>query len=234
MRYLGERSGGSAERGGGVHHRATVGGAVTAILAGLLMGVGSLVSQPAAAISFQHPPAQVESTFGIGKVHHLHVVHTGSKTPRSSALSPTTNSMLGLPLPLDVPMPLTGPLSLPAAATVIPGLAETAPSAATAPPELVPGDTGVPPRGRAVAFGCAAALAYLEAYAAPNFILQCPGNAQGHEATTMCVSGLGLCNLGRFIVIAVPCAAAYMNEASNSWVLLGLSHAVIDPYGSCR
>jgi hypothetical protein len=92
---------------------------------------------------------------------------------------------------------------------------------------------GLPPRGGATAYGCAAALAYLEAYAAPDFILQCPGYAEGHEATTMCISGLKLCNLGRFIVIAVPCAAAYMNEASNSWVLLHLSNAVIDPYGQC-
>ena len=49
----------------------------------------------------------------------------------------------------------------------------------------------------------------------------------------MCISVSVMCDLGRFIMIADPCAAAYMNEASNSWVLLGLSRAPIDPYGKC-
>jgi hypothetical protein len=37
----------------------------------------------------------------------------------------------------------------------------------------------------------------------------------------------------RVIRIAEPCAAAYMNESSNSWVLLGITDAPIDPYGAC-
>jgi hypothetical protein len=37
----------------------------------------------------------------------------------------------------------------------------------------------------------------------------------------------------RIIVIADPCPAAYMNEASNSWAMMGASDAPIDPYGSC-
>jgi hypothetical protein len=37
----------------------------------------------------------------------------------------------------------------------------------------------------------------------------------------------------RIIVIADPCPNAYMNEASNSWVMIGASDAPIDPYGSC-
>ena len=82
-------------------------------------------------------------------------------------------------------------------------------------------------------WGCAAALAYLTAYAAPGFDLECPANAQGHEATTTCISEHALCDMGRYIEIADPCPAAYMNEASNSWVLLGLSDAPIDPYGYC-
>jgi hypothetical protein len=34
-------------------------------------------------------------------------------------------------------------------------------------------------------------------------------------------------------VIADPCPNAYMNEASNSWALMGGSDAPLDPYGSC-
>ena len=33
---------------------------------------------------------------------------------------------------------------------------------------------------------------------------------------------------------AVPCAAAYMNEAHNSWIVSGLRSGAIDPYGYCH
>jgi hypothetical protein len=36
-----------------------------------------------------------------------------------------------------------------------------------------------------------------------------------------------------FIWIADPCPAAYMNEASNSWGIVGQSSAGIGPYGYC-
>ncbi len=92
----------------------------------------------------------------------------------------------------------------------------------------------VPPMGKAWAWGCAAAIAYLEAYAAPEFSIECPGNTGGHEATTTCISGSTLCGDGASIVISDPCPASYMNEASNSWVLLGIwSNVPIDPYGQC-
>jgi hypothetical protein len=92
----------------------------------------------------------------------------------------------------------------------------------------------LPPAGEATAFGCTAALAYLTAYAAPGFSFQCPADAGGHQAGTLCWSAASPCDLARVIHIAEPCAAAYMNEASNSWVLLGKSDAPIDPYGSCQ
>jgi hypothetical protein len=82
-------------------------------------------------------------------------------------------------------------------------------------------------------FGCSYALAYLSKHAAPGFIFQCPGYAEGHQAMT-CVNVAGVCAGTKLIAISVPCAAAYMNEASNSWVLSGLSHAPIDPYGYCQ
>jgi hypothetical protein len=98
----------------------------------------------------------------------------------------------------------------------------------------VPAVPTLPPRGAATAYGCGPALQYLAAYAAPGFVVQCPGNAQGHQATTTCVSGASRCSMERLITIADPCAAAYMNEASNSFVVLGLSSAPIDPYGYCH
>ena len=111
--------------------------------------------------------------------------------------------------------------SSPTAAAVVPA------------PAAVPAITALPARGHATAYGCPAAVAYLEAYAAPDFIIACGIDRHEHQATTTCISGGSPCSLGRFILIADPCAAAYMNEASNSWVLMGLSAAPIDPYGSC-
>lgn len=108
-------------------------------------------------------------------------------------------------------------------------------STATGPPQsFVTQVTGLPPAGEATLDGCAAAYAYLQAYAAPGFTFECPGDAEGHQAETMCISGSTTCGTLRLIVIADPCPAAYMNEASNSWALIGASDAPIDPYGSCR
>jgi hypothetical protein len=107
------------------------------------------------------------------------------------------------------------------------------PTAPGPPQSFVAPVTGVPPAGEATRDGCAAAYAYLQAYAAPGFAFECPGNAGGHEAETMCITGTTPCSTLRLIVIADPCPAAYMNEASNSWTLLGASDAPIDPYGSC-
>jgi hypothetical protein len=48
-----------------------------------------------------------------------------------------------------------------------------------------------------------------------------------------CVNEAGVCANEDLIAIADPCAVAYMNEASNSWVMTGQSDAPIDPYGAC-
>jgi hypothetical protein len=111
----------------------------------------------------------------------------------------------------------------------------TAPSTGPAQSVVAPATTagGVPPVGEATASGCAAALAYLDAYAAPGFTLECPASSQGHEASTRCISQNSPCDEQRVITIADPCPEAYMNEASNSWVLMGESKAPIDPYGQC-
>ena len=81
--------------------------------------------------------------------------------------------------------------------------------------------------------GCAAALAFLAAHAAPGFVASCPHADGGYQATTTCV-GAPQCEPGTaFIWIDDPCPAAYLNEASNSWVLIGKSSAPIDAYGYC-
>jgi hypothetical protein len=84
-------------------------------------------------------------------------------------------------------------------------------------------------------YGCAAALAYLSANAAPGFTFECPGYADGHEAMT-CVNHAPECGGEHLIAIADPCPAAYMNEAynSNSWSdSLQEFTRPIDPYGAC-
>ena len=97
---------------------------------------------------------------------------------------------------------------------------------------VVQPEPAIPSVGTATQYGCAAALAYLAAYAAPGFSADCPGNAAGHQAETQCDPSAPTCETGT-ISIADPCPAAYMNEASNSWVLSGASSQPIDPYGAC-
>jgi hypothetical protein len=89
-------------------------------------------------------------------------------------------------------------------------------------------DRAAPPSG----YGCGSALAYLRVHAAPGFSFECPGWAEGNQGMT-CMDMPGVCPGKLVIVISTPCAAAYMNEASNSWVFMGLSDAPIDPYGYC-
>ncbi len=48
-----------------------------------------------------------------------------------------------------------------------------------------------------------------------------------------CVNHAPECPGQKIIAIAVPCAAAYMNEAHNSYVLIGQASGV-DPYGYCH
>ena len=104
----------------------------------------------------------------------------------------------------------------------------------------------LPAVGQATVWGCSAALAYLSAYAAPGFTLDCPGYAEGHEAMT-CIHGTpeypDACLNGPTIAISDPCPQAYMNESANSWNLtgqlsveqakFGVSYADIDPFGAC-
>ncbi len=96
------------------------------------------------------------------------------------------------------------------------------------PPPPTPPPTAVPASG-----GCAAALAHLDANAAPGFTFECPGYADGHDAMT-CITEQGSCPDAAVIAIADACPQAYMNEASNAWVLIGRSNAPIDPMEPAR
>ena len=123
-------------------------------------------------------------------------------------------------------------------------LASTA--VAPAPPAPAPAPPVLPANGHATAWGCSAALAYLQAYAAPGFALDCPGYAEGHEAMT-CLYGSAqypdACPNGPTIAISDACPQAYMNESANSWLMtgqlsteqqkFGASYDSIDPFGAC-
>jgi hypothetical protein len=108
------------------------------------------------------------------------------------------------------------------------------------PPPSPAAPTGLPAYGDATAYGCSAALAYLDAYAAPGFVSSCPGDAEGHEGMS-CYSESPCAQGQKLIEIADPCPAAYMNEAHNSWVLdyevdgsaVPDGNTSLDPYGSC-
>jgi len=172
---------------------------------------------------------------------------SGVAPPTSAAadVTPTSVTTSTVPASDDVPPPGTAatttttttttttlppaPPPAPAPAPPPPPAAAPAPVPAPPPPPVA---SALPARGAATASGCTAALAYLAAYSAPGFTFECPGYALGHEAMT-CINEPGACPGESLIAIADPCAHAYMNEASNSWVLTGQSSAPIDPYGAC-
>ena len=150
-------------------------------------------------------------------------------TPHEAALVPTTTTTTAAP-------PTTTTTTSPTPAPAV--LASTPPPAPAAP--------ALPTDGHATAWGCTAALAYLQAYAAPGFALDCPGYAEGHEAMT-CLHDTpqypDACPNGPEIAISDACPQAYMNESANSWYLtgqlsteqakFGVSYGSIDPFGAC-
>jgi hypothetical protein len=147
-------------------------------------------------------------------------------TPPPAPAPTTTTTTTVPPAPAPAPAP-TPPPTPPPAPPPAPAPAATV---AAAP---APTDPGVLPAvGQATAWGCAAALTYLQAYAAKGFTLECPGYAEGREAMT-CMNQPGACSGTSEIAIADPCPQAYMNEASNSFVITGVAVAPIDPFGPC-
>jgi hypothetical protein len=162
------------------------------------------------ALSASHRPA-VDAATKVAKatVHHPAI-----------AVPPVTPPATATPVPTTPPPPAAPPTTAPPPpATPAVTARATTPTATT--PTATPG------------YGCAAALSYLQSHAAPGFTFECPGSAEGRQAMT-CVNVAGVCSGTRLIAISVPCPAAYMNEASNSWVVIGESHAALDPYGYCH
>ena len=139
-------------------------------------------------------------------------------TPPPPPVMPTTTTTTTTTTTI-APAPAPAPTPAPVAATVAAAPAPSDPAA-------------VPPVGQATAWGCDAALAYLQAYAAKGFTLECPGYAEGREAMT-CMNQAGACPGTWVIAIADPCPQAYMNEASNSYVITGVADTPIDPFGAC-
>ncbi|HUO48035.1 MAG TPA: hypothetical protein VMU09_04300 [Acidimicrobiales bacterium] len=127
------------------------------------------------------------------------------------------------------PTTTTAPPPPPTTTTTTTTAPHPAPAPAPAPAPV--SSSGVPLEGQATAYGCGPALAYLAAYSAPGFQLVCPGDSQGHQATT-CISSYPCAPGQKMIIITVPCAAAYMNEAHNSWAVQ--DGGTIDPYGYCH
>ena len=130
------------------------------------------------------------------------------------------------------------PKPAPATTTTAPPTTAPKPPPTTAAPvvraaaaPVVPPTTAAP--AHPSSYGCAAALQYLAAHSAPGFVFECPGYADGHQAMT-CINIAGLCPNESLIAINIPCAAAYMNEAHNSWIEAGLAQGAIDPYGYCH
>ncbi|HEX4864985.1 MAG TPA: hypothetical protein VFV02_12995 [Acidimicrobiales bacterium] len=140
-----------------------------------------------------------------------------SLAANGSSLLPTAAQLTPPPPPPPPPVVTPPAAAAPAHVVSITRLASTAPA----------------PPAQPAGYGCAAALAYLSAHSAPGFRFECPGYALGHQAMT-CLNVPGVCPGYGLITIAVPCAAAYMNEAHNSWVVLGDIAGPIDPYGYCH
>jgi hypothetical protein len=191
----------------------------------VVFGLGSVYGVPAA-VSSPDYGAQLPTT------HLTQVAAHVPATTTTTAPAPTTTTT-------TAPAPTTTTTTAPPA----PAPAVLASTPAPPPPPAPP---ALPAWGHATAWGCAAALPYLQAYAAPGFALDCPGYAEGHEAMT-CIHGTpqypDACPNGPTIAISDPCPQAYMNESANSWLLtgqlsteqakFGVSYSTIDPFGAC-
>jgi hypothetical protein len=196
-----------------------------------VFALGSVYGVPAA-VSSPDYAAQVPASDHLTQVAP-HVAATTTTTTTTIAPAPTTTTT-------TAPAPTTTTTTAPPVAT--PAVLAAAP--ATPPPPAAP--PALPGFGHATAWGCAAALPYLQAYAAPGFALDCPGYAEGHEAMT-CIHGTpqypDACPNGPTIAISDPCPQAYMNESANSWLMtgqlsteqqkFGVAYSTIDPFGAC-
>jgi hypothetical protein len=199
-----------------------------------VFALGSVYGVPAA-VSSPDYGAQASLSTHLARVD----AHMAATTTTTTAPAPTTTTT-------TAPAPTTTTTTPPPVAT--PAVLAAAPAAPVAPasPPPPPAPAALPAFGHATVWGCAAALPYLQAYAAPGFALDCPGYAEGHEAMT-CIHGTpqypDACPNGPTIAISDPCPQAYMNESANSWLMtgqlsteqqkFGVAYSSIDPFGAC-
>ena len=174
------------------------------------------------------------AVFALGGVYG---VPAATSSPDYAAQT-TTRTLVVAHAPTTTTTTTTSTTTTPAPTPAPAVLASTPPPAPAAP--------AIPSYGHATAWGCTAALAYLQAYSAPGFALDCPGYAEGHEAMT-CIHGSpqypDACLSGPEIAISDACPQAYMNESANSWLLtgqtateqakFGVAYSSIDPFGAC-
>ena len=203
--------------------------AVMAVVAALLITSGPGTSQPPQQAQRAAEQAQ-RTALGEAAASMAASVATPITAARPAPAPPpaptttTTTTVAAAPPPAPAPAP--APVTAPASVATAPAPPPAAPAPAATDP------TVVPPIGQATAWGCAAAVAYLQAYAAKGYTVECPGYAEGHEAMT-CLRNATACPNAAVIAISDPCPQAYMNEASNSLVMAGASDAPIDPFGAC-
>lgn len=158
-----------------------------------------------------HPVTTVPTSPNRVSAHaQTHVSEVALRPAVTTTVPPTTTTTAAPVAAVPTPAPVTHAAPPPA------------PAPAPAPATTVPSG-----------YGCGPALAYLQSHSAPGFTFECPGYAEGHQAMT-CDNVAGVCPGTKLIAISTPCPAAYMNEASNSWVVIGESHAALDPYGYCH
>jgi hypothetical protein len=145
---------------------------------------------------------------------------------RTAPAAPVPAEVAPAPEPPPAPAPEVPPAPAPEVPPA-PAPEVSPPTEPAAPPESSPS-----PAELSTTWGCDAAVDYLRIHANPDFEIECPGNAFGHQAMT-CAFTAGYCPDRRVIAIAVPCPAAYMNEAENSWIVSGFRPGPIDPFGHC-
>jgi hypothetical protein len=208
------------------------------LVAVTVFAVGGVFGVPAAVSSPDYPVNQPNQPHQYVDVHVL-ALAAASDAADSTTTTTTPSSTTTTTAPAPTPTPAPAVL----ASTPVASTAPTPAPAPAAPPAPAP---AVPAIGQATAWGCSAALAYLQTYAAPGFTLDCPGYAEGHEAMTCLYDTPAYpdaCPNGPTIAISDPCPQAYMNESANSWNLtgqlsteqqkFGVSYADIDPFGPC-
>ena len=210
------------------------------LVAVTVFAVGGVFGVPAAVSSPDYPANQLNQPHQYVDAHLLALAaasDTAGSTTTTTAPPATTTTTAPAPTPTPTPAVLA---STPVASTA------PTPAPHPAPAPAPPPAPAVPAIGQATAWGCSAALAYLQTYAAPGFTLDCPGYAEGHEAMTCLYDTPAYpdaCPNGHTIAISDPCPQAYMNESANSWTLtgqlsteqqkFGVSYADIDPFGPC-